>query len=570
MVSMQNISSLNLVRHELDATLNQAQASLEAWNEAPDVRVHLEQATEALHQITGVMSLVGLAGTNVLAAEMEALCRRLLEGTIAGEGQRELAALSNGLMILGRYLEYVQVRQQDLPPLLVPAINELRRQLLKHPIVDSSFVEIDVCSIPPLSQSLSLSPAEWQATVRRLRHMYQIGLLAVLRAQEQVVHLRFMKRALDRLDALSAGQAALHSVLWTAVGALEALEEGISLNALRRQSLAQIDRLLKVAVYEGAALAGARVSDTLIRDLAYLAALSNQSQGRTLQVREHFALLTQCPGEERIKEEYEGMCGPGGSVIRTVADVIREELARTKDTLDLYARGATDAAFSFGSVAADLARMSQTLMMLGLPQASDVIRQQSEQVAAYDDQTIDPAGDMFQQLVYEILNAENAVQVLVRQSEGDVAVTEGSTISLNQLDEARALVVAESRSGLSLAKRAITSYIESNFDVMHLTNVPATLNTVAGGLAFLFLPRAGEIIKACVRFTESRLLDSDIPPPAANLLETFADALMAVDYYLESMEANKPIGDSVLEIAEYSMQALGVPVVNTAAPTKAA
>jgi hypothetical protein len=33
-----------------------------------------------------------------------------------------------------------------------------------------------------------------------------------------------------------------------------------------------------------------------------------------------------------------------------------------------------------------------------------------------------------------------------------------------------------------------------------------------------------------------------------------------VDYYLESMEEQKPIGDGVLEVAEQSMNVLGFPV----------
>ena len=43
-------------------------------------------------------------------------------------------------------------------------------------------------------------------------------------------------------------------------------------------------------------------------------------------------------------------------------------------------------------------------------------------------------------------------------------------------------------------------------------------------------------------------------------METLADALTGVDYYLESMEEQKPIGEGVLEVAEESVKALGFPV----------
>ncbi len=47
-------------------------------------------------------------------------------------------------------------------------------------------------------------------------------------------------------------------------------------------------------------------------------------------------------------------------------------------------------------------------------------------------------------------------------------------------------------------------------------------------------------------------------------METLADALTGVDYYLDSMEEQKPIGDGVLEVAEESMNALGFPVSKVA------
>ena len=48
--------------------------------------------------------------------------------------------------------------------------------------------------------------------------------------------------------------------------------------------------------------------------------------------------------------------------------------------------------------------------------------------------------------------------------------------------------------------------------------------------------------------------------PGLTEMETLADAISSVDYYLESLEANKPIGESILEIAEDSVAELGFPV----------
>jgi len=42
-------------------------------------------------------------------------------------------------------------------------------------------------------------------------------------------------------------------------------------------------------------------------------------------------------------------------------------------------------------------------------------------------------------------------------------------------------------------------------------------------------------------------------------METLADALTGIDYYLESMEEQKPIGEGVLDVAEQAVAELGYP-----------
>ena len=50
---------------------------------------------------------------------------------------------------------------------------------------------------------------------------------------------------------------------------------------------------------------------------------------------------------------------------------------------------------------------------------------------------------------------------------------------------------------VDLAKRAITAYLESGGDKMHLSNVPFSLQAVRGGLWFLEQPRAAMLVGAC-------------------------------------------------------------------------
>jgi hypothetical protein len=52
-------------------------------------------------------------------------------------------------------------------------------------------------------------------------------------------------------------------------------------------------------------------------------------------------------------------------------------------------------------------------------------------------------------------------------------------------------------------------------------------------------------------------LQNDQPAALQQLLETFADAVIGLEYYLDAIKSDKNASDAVLEIAEESLQALG-------------
>jgi hypothetical protein len=97
-------------------------------------------------------------------------------------------------------------------------------------------------------------------------------------------------------------------------------------------------------------------------------------------------------------------------------------------------------------------------------------------------------------------------------------------------------------------------------DPMHLTNIPATLQSTSGGLEFLLIPRGAQILRSAASFMDAWSISKKMP--AMNVVETFADAIACVDYFLESLEINKPVGDNVFDIGEDSVAELGYPVNN--------
>ncbi|WVM89165.1 hypothetical protein UMZ34_25820 [Halopseudomonas pachastrellae] len=77
--------------------------------------------------------------------------------------------------------------------------------------------------------------------------------------------------------------------------------------------------------------------------------------------------------------------------------------------------------------------------------------------------------------------------------------------------------------------------MESGNDAMHLLNVPPSLETVRGGLVFLGMTRAANVIHMAASFIRETMLERKQVPQDAQL-EVLADALTSIEFYLESAE----------------------------------
>lgn len=554
---MAGATSLGLVRDELFATMEEAEQSLEQFiTERQNVGL-LQQAIESLQQVRGTLKLIELTGAEMLAQEIQQQATDIPAG--ASEVRDiQLSALSNALYVLRRYLENLDAHREEMPEVLLPAINDLRKAGNQPPLPESFFFSVRLDQPRPLLEGLPRETADLASEGRRLRHMYQVGLLGFIREQSPASSLRLMLRALTRLDGL-LGDDPRSRLCWIAAAAIEAQVDGQLLpRKSRKQLFARIDRelrqLLAAADYEAPRL--------LLKEMLYLVALADTHGPLAEPLRETFSLTALPFTDHLLEEEYQRLTGPGQAVMRSLSSAIGEELTSVKDLLDLIERGAADEE-NLGNLHALLGKLAKTLAMVGLTSAGNALQTQLAEVSSWADQTsVSPAA--LHGLADAVLYVEGMVASLDRgeRREARPRTSPGSdaeSFASHQLAEARILVIDEAQACLALAKRAITAYLESEGDKMHLLNVPGTLKTARGGLWFLDQPRAAEMIGACADYIQAQMLESPVRP-SEQMLETLADALASLEYYLEAGTLLPDEHSDVLDLAAESVRALGLPV----------
>src|SRR5690606_14078892 len=196
--------------------------------------------------------------------------------------------------------------------------------------------------------------------------------------------------------------------------------------------------------------------------------------------------------------------------------------------------------------------------------AGNILRQQLALVDGWADQRDGVAPEQFLAVADALLFIESSLFSLYRQEliGGELEqISEGmrrQIIADSQLAEATTIVIDEAQAGIALAKRAITTYVEAGFDPVHIANVAPTLDSVRGAMQILNDPRAARALAGCVGFLEAHLRErQQSPAQRQQLLETLADALIALEYYFSELAARRTPDRKILDVAEESLAALG-------------
>ena len=130
----------------------------------------------------------------------------------------------------------------------------------------------------------------------------------------------------------------------------------------------------------------------------------------------------------------------------------------------------------------------------------------------------------------------------------------------SHVGQAMDAVLRECRAGLEEAKDGIVEFIASQWNTDPLQVVPERLNAVRGGLDVIQLGKPALILRQCVQFIEEKLLQADQPKPDWRSMDTLADAITSVEYYLERLSDDPATTDDILQLARASVEALGYPL----------
>ncbi|RCX30343.1 Hpt domain-containing protein [Thioalbus denitrificans] len=556
---MNDTTALSLIRAEIDQALEQVRRFLERYIEHPEESAVLEQAADELHRILGSLRMVELYGAALVAEEMERVARDLLEDRVPNRDDA-CGVLVQAAMQLPNYLERIQAGESDNPLVLLPLLNDLRSGRGAELLSDTLLFEPDLSVMPPAgfdADSLALLEGDLRKPARSARHLYQLGLLGLLRNQQLRQALGRLRLALSQLEKISSGRP-MGQLWWVASGVVAAVAgEGLEAGLAVKHLLSRLDRHIRRVAEEGESALEETPPAELVKNLLYYNAKAEPVDARVRELKSAFRLDAVLPSEADMARRRKGLSAANRGVLRVAIGALKEELSRAKDQLDLFVRSEPRELSDLESLRALLRRVADTLVMLGMGHARGMIQQQAAVLEAMERGERPVEDSVLMEVAGALLYVESGLDLL--QETGQLPGQDEARLTGRESAERSALrsVLHESLLTIQSAKQDFAAALAEPGAAFDGAAMAMAVEPVLGALRMLEDDAVAGLLAAWLE----RIRPLSALPSESAAYESLADALTAVESYLDALQQGRR-AEGYLEIGR---QRLGLPQPATAA-----
>ena len=538
-----NLPSLHLLHDEIIVTLKDTEIHLSEFNDDSSQAPLLLDSIIVLKQLSCIFELISLVGAEVLNTAIVNGLQRLYDNGDNNDTDL-IMDLSEAIMTLDRYVEFVLLTESVEPTLLLPVINKLNAHGQESAITEDYFSAFGSSSVIIANPEKNFQPLnELNLDSELLTYAYRSGLGIALLNQDGNVSLDDQQK----LDAMSAACALIasntDSLFWqAATAAVTDIAMILPLNLSQKHTLIYLEQQFQSYL---------PVMDTRFADLVSFACQRDSEAAQKL--REQYA--NNHLEDSQIEQMKRFLFGPNRELTDTLNSIIQDQINTIKEDVDSYARGDSinPADMQTTQVMEDLTTLSSALRLLGLSNAAVSLNTAANAVNNWQA----PTPDDFDHLLLALMHAENATIAMAEMhTPGAIYLPLNNPhISLHQLNTANDTLIQESRSAIASAEQAINDYLaEPERDMLNIQNIPEMMRQVSGAVRFLQLPTPASMLSQLANYLEQRIDSGKIIED--DTLACIADVIMAVDHHLDGFEHNRPVSKQALDVGQQSLSHL--------------
>ncbi|MGP9689314.1 hypothetical protein ACT3TH_09155 [Psychrobacter sp. AOP22-C1-C5] len=538
-----NLPSLHLLHDEIIVTLRDTEIHLSEFNDDDTQAPLLLDSITVLKQLSYIFKLISLVGAEALNTAIVNGLQRLHDNGNNNDVNL-IMDLSEAIMTLDRYVEFVLLTESVEPTLLLPVINKLNAHSQQTPVPDDYFSAFGSSSVIIANPEKNFQPLKaLNLDSELLTYAYRSGLGVALFNQDGYVS----SEDQQKLDAMSAACALIASnttsLFWQAASAaVTDIATILPLNLSQKHTLIYLEQQFQSYL---------PVMDKRFADLVSFACQRDNAAAQ--QLREQYA-NNRLEGAQ-IEQMKRFLFGPNRALTDTLNTIIQTQINSIKEQVDSYARGDSihPADMLTAQIIEELITLSSALHLLGLSSAANSLSTAADAVQHWRA----PSPDDFDHLLLALMHAENATIAMAEMhTPGAIYLPLNNPhISLHQLNTANDTLIQESRTAIASAEQAINDYLaEPERDMLNIQNIPEMMRQVSGAVRFLQLPTPASMLSQLANYIEQRIASGQRIED--DTLACIADVIMAVDYHLDGFEHNRPVSKQALDIGQQSLSHL--------------
>ena len=556
------VNTLRWVKGELDETLKEARHALEAFVEHPTDIGHITRCAELLRDTQGTLQMLEIYGAALLAEEMEAVARDLEQGDL---DRREDACevLMRAILQLPDYLERLRSGYRDIPLVLLPLMNDLRAARGTNLLSEGSLFLPELSIEPVRHSELRPSADNIEQLARKLRSRYQFGLVGWYKNSKDMISLKRLAWVLSQFEQNCRNDECLR-LFWVANGAVEGIMFGvIDSSTSVKWLLGQVDWQIKSMMESGENALIQTPPNELLKNLLFYVGRAQPKGNRIPELQKAFSLQNYVPRDDEMSSAAASIGGANAALMETVSSVLKEDLAKVEDAVDLYTRGDNKNTEQLNQLVGPLRNISDTLGMLGLGALRQLVLQQVQSIEQMFHGSVSVEENRMMEVASTLVYVKSALNDIswhqAREMPGISAKPDAEHLPNPEYRQTRAVVIKEALEEIAKVKDKIVGFINGPFDSAQLETVPGVLNAVRGALSVLMAERISNLIVAALTYIDDKWIKEHVKP-APEQQDLLADSIAGVEYSLEAMAEERPVSGFALDFCERSMATLGYPV----------
>ncbi|WP_180079032.1 chemotaxis protein [Acinetobacter sp. YH12251] len=532
-------TALLIIKNEVDNSIKLVESAVSTLVEDQTLPFGIDDALIQFEQCAQVLALVDMPSLAKIAQYSAELMRKIM-GNPAQINTQEVIALSEGMTMLKRYIEFICLREVKIPQFLLDSLNRLELSLGKPLTSEGQHIESLLDCITPdfdLPQAPALEKSKY------VHRLYKLALNKLIKQEETELDLQ----AIKLVGAYLAGLSDKHpsKQYWNLVFVAFNQIDQILITDARLRTLVSIER--NMAQY----FAGTERFKASISDLANVLSLNiSQEDDISYHIRGKLNIGEDLLTDTQLQVFSRHLYGPDFDTMHTIGELVTTEMTQIRNDIEFNYQNMTPEKTQ--ELQAKLNELANIFKVLNLNEAYNDL---SRQAASLGNAEILQDESFAQQLMNNILSAMNSIGVLERHhtsSRLQLRVN-NMNISLDRLDEAHAALLNETKVLIDAASQSLVQYLQ-NQDLTQLEATATQFREIGGAMLFLNADAAQNALNSTAQFILKRVESSTAIE--ANEVNQALDSLASADMLIDNLKNKQPVLQGMFKVALDSSEKL--------------